>query len=366
VGTSASSSAEKVVQQSQGEILAAKGEYDFTALDIANNKPLSEIRGLVWWSDDKICINSERLPINSEKLNEFPFVSDIYRRHLHINNYQQADQFYPYIDLFTGRGCSWGKCIFCIYPNTINKGLGYRTRTIPNVIEELKFIKSEMPYIKEVFFQDDTLPSKRCVELSQAILDNHLKLTWSCFSRATADMNKDVLKLMKQSGCRTMHVGYESANQKLLKDMCKGINIETAEKFTKDACDAGLLIVGDFLVGLPGETHETIKRTVEWAIKLPVQRYTFSLPKPYPNTPFYDYLVKNNFLKDGHPNYPELSSDEIYRLNKWAYRKVYLNPRYLMRTIAKPSEWDRVIKSAFVALPYFFNREPQSHKDLEW
>ena len=365
VGASASIKSADTLRKAVKINALARGEFDYTVLEMANKKDWHEIQGLIWQDADKIVINPERKPVASEQLDEFPFVTDVYRRHLHLDNYNQADQFHPFVDLFTGRGCSWGLCSFCLFPNTINKGAGYRTRKIANVIEELKFIKSEMPYIKEVFMQDDTLPAWRCNELSQTILDAKLKLTWSCYARATADMDLKTLKLMKQAGCRTMHVGYESANPDILKNMRKGISLKTAEKFTWDAYETGLFIVGDFLTGLPYETEESVKETVRWASKLPVQRYTFSLPKPYPETPLYDFLKETgNIDMAGHPNYPTFSAEEIYKWNKWSYRQVYLNPHYLMRMLTKPQEWDRLVKSGFKAVPYFFKKEAKS--ELEW
>ena len=365
VGASASIKSVETLKKAKGVHALVRGEFDYPVLNMANKKEWHDIKGLIYKDIVGLThVNPDSVPVSSEKLNEFPFVTDVYRRHLHLNNYTQADQFHPFVDMFTGRGCSWGLCSFCLFPNTINKGANYRTRKIENVMEELKFIKSEMPYIKEVFMQDDTLPAWRCNELSQAILDNHLKLTWSCYVRATVDMDLKTLKLMKQSGCRTMHVGYESANKDILKRMQKGISIETAEKFTWQAHKVGLFIVGDFLTGLPYESIESVKETVKWASKLPLQRYTFSLPKPYPETPLYDFLKESKNMDDnGHPNYPTFSAEEIRQWNKWSYRQVYLNPRYLMSMLSQPREWDRLVKSGLKAIPYFFSKKEDNN---EW
>ena len=367
VGPSASIQPAKTLQASAKVNMLARGEFDFTVLELAGKVPRENIRGLIFKDDaGKVIQNPPREPVTPAELNEFAFVTDVYRRHLTIRNYHQADQFYPYIDLFTGRGCSWGKCTFCLWPNTINQGSGYRVRDITNVIEELRSISTEMPYIKEIFFQDDTLPAPRAVELSRAIIDADLKLCWSCYARPTADMTDEVLRLMKRAGCRTMHVGYESADQQILKNINKGTSVTTAEEFTRRACKAGLLIVGDFLTGLPGETMETIKKTVAWARRLPVQRYTFSLPKPYMETPLYDYLEEHDMLKEGHPNYPGLSAEEIYKWNKWSYRQVYFSPNYFFRMLPKPREWDRIARSAVYAIPYFFKKGDEGPEDLEW
>ena len=347
--------------------MLAVGEFDFTVLELANKVPREQIKGLAWKnSAGEIRVNPGREPVPAAELDKFPFVTDVYRRHLNIKSYFQPDQLHPFLDLFTGRGCHWGKCTFCLWPHTINKGAGYRTRQIPNVIEELKFVRSEMPDIKEIFIQDDTLPRERAVELSEAILENKLKLCWSCYLRPTGDHTLDSLKLLKKAGCRTVHIGYESSNQQILKNIRKGTTLETMEKFTRNANEAGLFIVADFITGLPGETVETIKATTKWARKLPVQRYCYTLPKPFPGTPFYEWLVAHDCLRDGRPDYPDLPAGEIYRWNKWSLTKVFLSPRYLFGMLTKPYEWDRMLRAARYFLPYVFSRGKKDTLDLEW
>ena len=343
--------------------MVAVGEYDYTILELAQNKSLSGINGLVWM-DDRIHINPPRTLLTSEQLNDFPFVSNVFRRHLNIRKFYQDGVRFPFIDILMGRGCSWGLCIFCSFPNTLNKGANYRVRKISNVIEELKFIKSEMPYIKDVFFEDDNMPKKQAIELSEAILSNHIKMSW--VTHARADLSYETLKLMKRSGCRGLNVGYESGNQQILKNIRKGVIVETMERFTKDASSLGIHIIGDLITGLPGETVETIKQTVEWAKRLPIQRYVVSLPKPYEGTPFYDYMVKNGYLKDGHPNYPELSSDDILYWNSWTFRQLYFSPRYFFRMMKHPNDWGSLIRGSIHAVPYLLGKDKKITKDLLW
>ncbi len=365
VGPSSSINPVETLNKSSKVSLLARGEFDFTVLELANNVPREQIKGLVWKDAmGEVHVNPQREPVSAEELDRFPFVTDVYRRHLNINNYHQSGHQHPFVDLFTGRGCAWGLCTFCLWPNTINKGAGYRTRQMASVIEELRFTQDEMPYIKEVFIQDDTLPEERAIELSEAILENKLKLCWSCYSRANLGLS--TLQLMKRAGCRTMHVGFESSNPQILKNIKKGTSIKTMEEFARNANSVGLFIVADFITGLPGETVDTIKATVEWAKKLPVQRYTITLPKPYPETPFYDWLVEHNCLKDGHPDYPDLSTEDIYRWNKWSLRHVYLSPDYFFRMITKPYEWYRIARSARYLLPYLTSKEDKVSRDLEW
>ena len=187
VGPSAYFDSINTLKKSDEVKYLAKGEYDFTIRELADGVAPQMIKGLFWKNaKGEVIENALREPVTGEQLDTFPFVTDVYRRHLNIRNYRQSCHLYPFVDLFTGRGCAWGKCTFCFWPHTINKGVGYRTRSIKNVIEELRFVKEEMPYVKEIYLQDDTLPKERARELSEAILENHIKIRWSCYSRANS------------------------------------------------------------------------------------------------------------------------------------------------------------------------------------
>ncbi len=365
VGHSASFDPIGTLEKSSTIDILAVGEFDFTVLDVINRVPKEQIKGLFWKnSEGEIVENPPRKPVSGEELVNFPFVTDVYRRHLNIKNYRMACHSYPYVDLFTGRGCAWGRCTFCLWPNTINKGAGYRTRKMTNVIEELKFIKEEMPYIKEIYIQDDVLPKERAIELSDAILESGLKIHWSCYTRANVDF--ETLKLMKRSGCHLLEVGFESSNQQILKNIKKGTTVKGMKKFAQNARRADLEVIGAFIIGLPGETAETIKATTKFARKLPLRRYTVTLPKPFPKTPFYEWLEENSYLNNGRPNYPNLSTKEIYKWNKWSLKHVYFSHNYFFRMLSRPSAWPSLVHSVKYFLPYVFSREKREVRDLEW
>jgi radical SAM superfamily enzyme YgiQ (UPF0313 family) len=354
VGYSASINPIETLCRSKVKMLA-EGEFDFTILDLANSKRMDQIDGLYWKdSINELHVNSPRRPVTAKELDDFPFVSDVYRRHLNIRNYYQPMHYFPFIDLFTGRGCIWGLCTFCVWPNTINEGAKYRTRDIENVIDELRFIKREMPYIKDVYFQDDTLPNYRAREISNAILDAKLKIRWSCYSRANLDL--DILKLMKKAGCHLVEVGFESASDEILKNIRKGITRKQMDEFVENARKANLNIVGAFIIGLPGETTETIQETTEWVKKMPILRNTITMLKPFPSTPVYSWLKERGYLLDGKPNYPHLSSDELSECTKRSLRKVYFSKEYFSRILFKPREWVWIIKSSKYLIPYLLKK----------
>src|SRR2546426_11142203 len=123
---------------------------------------------------------------------------------------------------------------------------------------------------------------------------NPINFTWSCTSRVTTDY--DTLKAMKEAGCRLLIVGYESGDPQILKNIKKGATIDMAERFTANCKKLGLVIHGDFIVGLPGETQESIRKTIDFAKKLDNETIQVSIAHPYPGTEFYSYAEKNNLI----------------------------------------------------------------------
>ena len=159
---------------------------------------------------------------------------------------------------------------------------------------EVRYALEQFPNIKEIFFDDDTFNyrKERTIELCQKL--KPLNFTWSCTSRVTTDY--DTLKAMKEAGCRLLIVGYESGDPQILKNIKKGATVDMAQRFTANCKKLGLLIHGDFIIGLPGETRESIRKTIDFAKRLDTETIQVSIAHPYPGTEFYDYVKKNNLI----------------------------------------------------------------------
>jgi radical SAM superfamily enzyme YgiQ (UPF0313 family) len=206
-------------------------------------------------------------------------------------------------------------------------------------------VKAMWPEVKEFFFDDDTfnIQKARTVELCAKL--KPLGLTWSCTSRVTTDF--ETLKAMKEAGCRLLIVGYESGDPQILKNIKKGATIERARQFTKDCHKLGLVIHGDFILGLPGETRETINNTIAFAKELDVETIQVSVAHAYPGTELYDYAVKNGFMvgdnkmvdEGGHQlaqiQYPGLPADEIMESVHRFYDEYYFRPKAAFRILRK-------------------------------
>ena len=206
--------------------------------------------------------------------------------------------------------------------------------------------KEYWPWVKEFFFDDDTfnIQKARTIELCAKL--KPLKLTWSCTSRVTTDF--ETLKAMKEAGCRLLIVGYESGDQQILKNIKKGATVERARDFTRDCKKLGLVVHGDFILGLPGETKETIRRTIDFAKELDVETIQVSLAHAYPGTELYDYAKANGFLvregtqmvdATGHQvamiEYPGISRDYILEMVHRFYDEYYFRPKAIFRIVSK-------------------------------
>ncbi len=325
-----------LLEQSEAIDAAIIREFDYPVVELADGWEFAQIKNLFYRVNGEIRQNPIRPPLSTTELDEFPFVTAFYKRHLNIWNYKVPQQRYPFVDLLTGRGCAWGRCTFCLWVHTHVPGPTYNLRSIENVIAEFRFVKEEMPEIREIFVQDDMLTNERAVELSQGLLEAGITIPWTCYSKA--NLEYDVLKLMKQAGCRLIHVGYESLNLTVLKNIKKGASPRQYETFTANALKAGLEIHGDFLMGAPGETRESMRATLDWAKKSGITTAQFEIINTYPTLPLYEQLKSQNALEDDEPSYPDLSHEEIRSFAKRAFAEFYFRPRYLKKILLNP--WD--------------------------
>jgi len=357
VGPFASIDPEKTLSGTKVINKLIASEFELTIGELISGKKLSEIGNLVYKENSKIIKNPVRLYLSGSELDSIPFVSRFFKEHIDIYRYKTPSELYPFMDIMTGRGCKWGLCTYCLWVHTYIKGMTYNVRSIDNVIEEFKFIEKDMPEIRSVMIQDDTFTEEHAYEFCEAKIKAGIKLPWSCYARA--NMSYEVLKLIKKSGCRNLHVGYESADPDVLKQIKKGLSVERMTKFTMDAKRAGLRIHGDFAIGFPGETPDGVQKTIDWAYKLNPHTAQFQLMIPFPGTPFYSEMKDKGWLnEEGQPDMPQLSNAQIRAMAKKAYRTFYLSPQYLWKCICHPYDFFfSRLKTIIRAIPAMFWKE---------
>jgi hopanoid biosynthesis associated radical SAM protein HpnJ len=316
-------------------------EFDHQIAAYAKGTPLAELPGVSYrTADGKYVHNPEGGFI--ENLDELPWVSKVYKRDLDFTRYNVPFLLNPFLSFYTSRGCP-AMCTFCLWPQT-HSGHRWRLRSCDDIANECKYVLENFPGLKEIFFDDDTFnyQKKRTIELCAKL--KPLNFTWSCTSRVTTDY--ETLKAMKEAGCRLLIVGYESGDQQILKNIKKGATIDMAQRFTANCHKLGLVIHGDFIVGLPGESRETLRNTIDFAKKLDVETIQVSIAHPYPGTEFFDHVTKHNLItidsmtdETGHqlPNiiYPGLNRGELVEWVEKFYGEYYFRPKAAWRVVRK-------------------------------
>lgn len=316
-------------------------EFDFTCKEVCEGRPLEGVAGLSFRKEGRIIHNPEREMIHN--MDVLPWVADVYKRDLEIEKYFIGYLLHPYVSLYTGRGCP-AQCTFCLWPQTIG-GHKYRVRSPENVAAEMAYMKKLFPQVREFFFDDDTFTANlpRAREIAKRLAP--MGLTWSCNSRANLDY--DTISSFKDSGLRLFLVGYESGNDDTLKRIKKGVTTDEMRRFTKACHQAGVVIHGTFILGLPVETAETIEQTIRFAMELDVFSIQVSLAAPYPGTELYEMARQNGWFAkkdktdivhgDGFQQstleYPGLSKAQIFDEVERFYRQYYLRPKPILRII---------------------------------
>ncbi|MGC8530909.1 MAG: hopanoid biosynthesis associated radical SAM protein HpnJ [Acidiphilium sp.] len=341
IGAKVAVQAQESLERAAPVDFVARNEFDFTIKEIAEGRDFAEVDGISYRdATGAIIHNKDRAVL--EDMDSLPFVSDVYKRDLRMEDYFIGYLMHPYVSLYTGRGCK-SRCTFCLWPQTVG-GHRYRTRSVEHVIAEVKQIQRDFPQMKELFFDDDTFTDNlpRAEAIAREL--GKLGVTWSC--NAKANVPRDTLKVLRDNGLRLLLVGYESGNQQILHNIKKGMRIEVARQFTKDCHDLGIKIHGTFILGLPGESHETIQETIKFAKEINPHTIQVSLAAPYPGTFLYDQAVENGWLDvanaeliDDHGiqiaplHYPDLSHTEIFESVELFYKKFYFRAPKIMSIV---------------------------------
>jgi hopanoid biosynthesis associated radical SAM protein HpnJ len=373
VGPPATVEPEKILGAGQAVDFVVRREFDHQIADFARGKPLAELPGVSFRQNGGFVHHRDAAFIDN--LDALPWVTPIYRRDLDITRYNVPFLLHPFIAFYTSRGCP-AVCTYCLWPQT-HSGHRWRLRSADDVAAEVRYAREAFPGLQEIFFDDDTFnyQKARTLELCRAL--KPLNFTWSCTSRVTTDY--ETLKAMKEAGCRLLIVGYESGDPQILKNIKKGATVDMAERFTRDCRRLGLQVHADYIVGLPGETPESLRRTIEFAKRLDCTTIQVSIAHPYPGTEFHDYAVRNGLLsreamtdEGGHqlPTvvYPGLGRAELLDWVERFYGEYYFRPRVIWR-IARRALWDgaerrRLMKEAreYLRLRAQRKRFVRSHK----
>jgi hopanoid biosynthesis associated radical SAM protein HpnJ len=332
---------EETLRLADGAVdIICRGEFDYSTRELCEGRKWDQVDGISFLRDGRAVHTPDRPLL--EDLDSLPFTSQVYKRDLPVNEYIIPHVKNPYVSIYTSRGCP-ALCTFCLWPHTYS-GRKIRTRSADNVYAEVKWIKENLPQVRDIIFDDDTFSANPRHARAVAEKIAPLGMSWVINARANCDF--ETLNIMKDAGLHHVIVGYESGSDEILKNIKKGITRERAVQFTTDCKKLGITIHGAFIVGLPGETRETLTQTIEYAKMLDLDSIQVSLPSPYPGTEFHRQCVENGWLASesyiddtGHQmcvvSYPHLSNEEIFKSVERFYSKFYFRPKYILKSVGK-------------------------------
>ncbi len=275
------------------------GEGENTLLEIVHalddGEELDDIAGIVFRKNGKTVVTAPRAPIADIDSLPLPaynlFPMEKYKTHPPYGRKT------PYVNMITSRGCPF----HCTYCSNSVFGRKMRLQSPEKILSEMEFLIGKY-HIKEIHFYDDcfTLNKKRTRTICEEILRRKMKVIWSCTTRVDL-VDEELLKLMRKAGCWLIAYGVESGSPKILKEMEKGVTVEQIEKSFKLTRKAGIRTLGYFMLGMPGETKETIQETIDVCFKIDPDYIAWGMLRIFPGSKIY-----NSFKEK------DLNSDETY------------------------------------------------------
>jgi len=302
-----------------------------------------KVLGIGWKEKNRVFIN-ERHPF-IENLDTLPIADRNLLLHSNkIDYFNPVVKRIPYTTMMTSRGCP-GRCIFCSSPPFY--GAKYRMQSPDRVVREIEYLRNQG--FKEIFFRDETFTAsrRRVVEICNEIINRKIDITWICSVRV-GTVDYELMKLMKRAGCHMLRVGVETGIQQLLDNIKKDIRIEDTEKLFYLAHKIGMDTHAHCMLGVPGETWETINETIKFVKKIDPTIVTFGICTPYPGTELF------RMVEEKHPEIGDGTQCDLSRLHTFAffnryftnltenllelgirraYRKFYLRPEYILKRL---------------------------------
>lgn len=311
------------------------GEGEETLLDLtqtlAQGGPLSSVNGIAFEDvvtpPRQLILDLDSLPLPARHL-------------LPMDNYKLLNMDTKMSTMITSRGCPM-QCSFC--SSAALHGSKLRMRSVDKILDEMEYLVNEMG-IETIAFMDDTftISKKRVIELCEGIEERKIDVMWGCTSRVDS-LNKELLRRMKKAGCITVFMGVESADQQMLDTVNKQTTIEKIKDAFEVSRQEKIRTIASVVLGMPGDTHESIKNTINFVKELNPSYAIFSLATPYPGTRFYQQTLEKDLIKvKDWSKYTlispiletvDCSMEELKKLQATAFKKFYLRPMYLIRQV---------------------------------
>ncbi|MEI6632607.1 MAG: radical SAM protein [Chlamydiota bacterium] len=352
---------EEVLTQSCVDYVV-RGEPELTVAELAHALATGEscraIEGLSYKEGGGVMVNPDRpLPENIDAL-PFP-ARDLVAGYRYSIPFAMTDNF---TIMITSRGCPY-PCIFCA--TQVYNGTRCRVRSAANVIAELEEIVHKFG-IRDIGFWDDTFTLGRAhvLDICNRIIEKKLGVNWICLSRVDT-VDAELLQLMRKAGCYQIQYGVESGDQGVLDALKKGITIDQVKKAFAATRRCGIETAAFFMLGCPGETVETMERTIKLSKELHADYASFNIVTPYPGTELYKAQKPNitetwNTFDAFHVSTNAgLQAEVIEKYLRKAYLNFYFNPRYLLRRLRSISSFKKLMRQLQTGVQLFSRWVPR-------
>ena len=324
------------------------------------------MKGLVWRRAGEIVVNPDR-----------PFIANLDDLPMPLHELLPLQKYLmplikgPFTFIVTSRGCPAG-CTYCI--KHVSYGPTMRLRSPHLLVQEIVRLKALGVHNIHMYADLFTVNRDQVMGLCKGLIEANIKVRWTCNSRVDF-VDREMLGLMAKSGCHYVSWGLESGSKEILAHARKGVDPERARQSLQWSREAGLKNWGYFIIGLPGETVETIKQTIAFSKSLPLDIALFHIAAPYPGTPFFFEVMKNGWFRKGARweevdmdqstvlDYPQLKAEQLEYWQKRAFREWALRPGPIMTYLKMVFSDTRTMRSAIdVGLQHVgWTRKPGAH-----
>jgi radical SAM superfamily enzyme YgiQ (UPF0313 family) len=352
---------EQALAESRADAVV-RGEPEYTMVELASalaaGGPIENIRGLTLRAEDRVIHLDDRPP--ADDLDSMPFPA---RHLLPMDRYRSAVWGKkPFTTMLSSRGCHYG-CSYC--PYRIGHGTKWRARSAKNVVDEIEECVRRHG-VREILFRDPlfTADKERAIEISDLIVERGIKVDWRCETRADL-ASEEMIDAFARAGCREINFGVESGSPEILERVRRvAIPRERIRAIFERCRRVGIETMAFFIIGLPGETEQTVEQTIELALELCPDVVQFTAATPYPNTPYYERLKAEGLLSEDWSLFTsrapvigtkQLDPEKLCELIEKAYRRFYFRPRYVfmrMKKLTSLHEISRTGRGLLSALKY--------------
>ncbi|MFH0861890.1 MAG: radical SAM protein [Candidatus Altiarchaeota archaeon] len=332
----------ETLENSKVDYVLTGGDFDISMLKLARHLDKgSPLPAGTYYREGGKVMDTGRYEL-LEDLDSLPFID---REIIPWRNYHESWRLHDeFAYMMASRGCPY-RCTFCSWPQMLYSNK-VRFRGVKRVLDEMQEVIAKHG-LREIFFDDHTFTCDRqwLMDFCSGIKERGIRVVWSCNGRVD-NVDLELLKTMKSSGCRLIKFGVESASPKTLERIQKGYTVEQVRAGFKAAKEAGIMRHGTVMIGYPWENREDMRKTIEFVKELDVDTVQFSIPIVYPGTKLFEEAKNSGWLRYPEGEWerfdmsepsllnPNMSAKEIVAMCESAWKEVYFRPKFIFKKLS--------------------------------